>query len=243
MPWTQPLWSPGQWRSWAGEREGRRGVGVGAKDREKGGEPGLLGRCTLALPPFRHESLSSPQPFTVFMSLPLTLCPVSALSCPFTPKVTNHSSLLKPRCHRHALKASLSLAGSRKPLQEVRAAEDSELHAELCAAPSISPMVQGSANEPQGHGEQAPAHFTQHLTSVLLSPQPAGPAQDKAPCSSVQAPGAVLFGGDRALTGAFPSNLLLLRLSVLLTPFLSLYHLWNVPGGEEMGKRCALWKG
>ena len=104
-------------------------------------------------------------------------------------------------------------------------------------------MVQGSANEPQGHGEQAPAHFTQHLTSVLLSPQPAGPAQDKAPCSSVQAPGAVLFGGDRALTGAFPSNLLLLRLSVLLTPFLSLYHLWNVPGGEEMGKRCALWKG
>ena len=35
MPWTQPLQSPGQWRSWAGEREGRRGVGVGAKDRER----------------------------------------------------------------------------------------------------------------------------------------------------------------------------------------------------------------
>lgn len=74
MPWTQPLWSPGQWRSWAGEREGRRGVGAGAKDQEKGGEPGLLGRCTLALPPFRHESLSSPQPFTVYVS-PSNLVP------------------------------------------------------------------------------------------------------------------------------------------------------------------------
>lgn len=59
----------------------------------------------------------------------------------------------------------------------------------------------------------------------------------------MQAPERSCSGGDLALTGAFPSNLLLLRLSVLLTPFLSLYRLWNVPGGEEMGERCALWKG
>lgn len=194
MPWTQPLQSPGQWRSWAGEREGRRGVGVGAKDRERVESQVCWGRGARALPPFRHESLSRPQSFTVFISLPLTLCPVSALSCPFTPKVTNHSSLLEPvrpspRCHQHALKASLSSNGSRKPLQEVRAAEDSELHAELWAAPSTSPMVQGSANKPRGHGGQAPARFTQHLISFPLSPQPTGPAQDKAPRSSVQAPG------------------------------------------------------
>lgn len=76
------------------------------------------GRGALALPPFGQESLSSPQ------SLPLTLRPMSALSCPLSPKVTNHSSLLEPgrpspRRHRHALKASLSSNGGRKPLQEV----------------------------------------------------------------------------------------------------------------------------
>lgn len=38
MPWTQPLRSPGQWPSWAGEGEGGRGMGVGAVGRQ-----GLLG--------------------------------------------------------------------------------------------------------------------------------------------------------------------------------------------------------
>lgn len=124
----QPL-EPGQWRSWAGREREEGEVGAGAKDQEKGGEPGLLGRCTHA--PFRHESLSSPQ-LSLSMSLPLTLCPClpSAVHLLLKSRTTApFSSLGVIGTQRH-----LSSNGSRKPLQEVKTAEDSELHAELHGA-------------------------------------------------------------------------------------------------------------
>ena len=93
------------------------GVEAEGRDRVKsqawwGGGWGVGG--ALALPPFRPWSLSSPQSFTVFVPLPLTFCPTSALCCPFIPKVTNHSSLLCPgwpssQHHWHSLGAFLSL--------------------------------------------------------------------------------------------------------------------------------------
>ena len=88
---------------------------------------------------------------------------------------------------------------------------------------------------------------TSHSTSPLFLclPSPLALPKTKLPAHLCRLPG-VLFRGDHALTGAFPSNLLLLRQHVCLSfslPSFSLYRLWNVPGGEEVGKRCALWKG
>lgn len=89
MPWTQP-WSPGQWRSWRGrEREGE-GWGRAKRPRE-----GWSQVCWVGAPlpcPFRHESLSSPQPFTVYVS-PSNLVPRVCPQLSIYPKVTNHKLL------------------------------------------------------------------------------------------------------------------------------------------------------
>lgn len=78
MPWTQPLWSPGQWRSWAGRERGKaRGGGGGQRPREGCESQVCCGAPLLC--PLSGMSLSSPQPFTVYVSpsnlVPSRVCP------------------------------------------------------------------------------------------------------------------------------------------------------------------------
>lgn len=83
----------------------------------------------------------------------------------------------------------------------------------------------------------SPAPSMQHLTP-LLSPQPTGPlALPRKKLQLIRAGSQwVLFGGDCAITGAFPSSLLLLRqhvcLSFSLPSFLS-----AISGMSLVGRR------
>lgn len=104
---------------------------------------------------------------------------------------------------------------------------------------TLSLTLNGGADSPSS--PMAESQQTNRELGPALVPMPLALPMAKLQIKPVGSQG-VLFGADFPITGAFPSSLLSHVSTVCLSLSLPSF-LWNVPGGEEMGKRCVLWKG